>query len=122
MSQARRAFQRLVEEALAQVPAEFQPYLDNVEILIEEDPDDETLDRLGIPEDETLFGLYVGTPLTERGHDPAAFPDRILLFRGPLLDEFEDPEDLKREVVTTLLHEIAHHFGIDEERLEELGY
>lgn len=104
------------------VPAEFQPYLDNVEILIEEDPEDEVLDRLGIPEDETLFGLYVGTPLTERGHDPAPFPDRILLFRGPLMDEFEDPEDLKREVVTTVLHEIAHHFGIDEERLRELGY
>lgn len=122
MTLARPSFKRLVAEALEQVPEEFLPYLDNVEILIEEEPDIVLLDRLGIPEDETLFGLYVGTPLTERGHDPAAFPDRIFLFRGPLLDAFDDPENLRREVLTTVLHEIAHHFGIDEARLEELGY
>jgi predicted Zn-dependent protease with MMP-like domain len=111
-----------VAEALEQLPEEFRPYLDNVEILIEEDPEAALLDRLGVPDDETLYGLYVGTPLTERGHDPAPLPDRILLFRGPLMDDFEEPEELRREVAITVLHEIAHHFGIDEERLRELGY
>lgn len=122
MSVSRGTFRQLVVEALDRLPSEFQPYLENVDILIEEEPDDELLDRLGVPEDETLFGLYVGTPLTERGHDPALFPDRILLFRGPLMDNFDEPEELRREVAITVLHEIAHHFGIQDERLRELGW
>lgn len=122
MSRSDHAFRRLVAEALDSLPEEFRPYLDNVEVFIEEELDGELLDRLGIPPDETLYGLYMGTPLTERGHGPAPVPDRILLFRGPLMDDFEDPDELRREVTTTVLHEIAHHFGIDEERLRELGY
>lgn len=122
MTQAKQTFRFLVAEALEQLPEEFRPYLDDVEILIEDEPDNGLLDRLGIPDDETLYGLYVGTPLTERGHDPTQFPDRILLFRGPLMDDFDDPDELRREVATTVLHEIAHHFGIGEERLRELGY
>ena len=122
MSRPGPAFRRLVAEALDLLPEEFRPYLDNVEVFIEEELDEELLARLGIPQDETLYGLYLGTPLTERGHDPAAFPDRILLFRGPLTEDFEDPEELRREVMLTVLHEIAHHFGIGEDRLRELGY
>ncbi len=103
------SFPRLVDEALALLPEEFRPFLDNVVIQIEEAEGD-------------LYGLYLGTPLTERGHDPAPLPDRILLFRRTLLEDFPEPWALRRQVAITVLHEIAHHFGLDEERLEELGW
>ncbi len=102
-------FRKLVDEALALLPPEFQPYLDNVVIQIDE-------------ADGDLYGLYLGTPLPERGHDPSPLPDRILLFRRTLMEDFPEPEELRREVAITVLHEIAHHFGIDEDRLEELGW
>lgn len=109
MTAKREAFQKLVDEALESLPAEFRPYLENVVIQIEEGEDD-------------LYGLYLGTPLPERGHDPGPLPDRILLFRRALMEDFPDPEELRREVAITVLHEIAHHFGIGEDRLEELGW
>ncbi len=109
MTASREAFRRLVDEALATLPTEFQPYLDNVVIQIEEGEAD-------------LYGLYLGTPLPERGHDPSPLPDRILLYRRVLEADFPDPEELRREVVITVLHELAHHFGLGEARLEELGW
>jgi predicted Zn-dependent protease with MMP-like domain len=115
------AFRKLVAEALDQIPAEFRPYLENVEILVEDWPSEELLAALEIPEDEGLYGLYSGTPLLDRSFDYAGFPDRITLFRGALLEDFPEPDDLRREVRLTVLHEIAHHFGIGEDRLEELG-
>jgi predicted Zn-dependent protease with MMP-like domain len=109
MNARHETFRQLVQEALAELPAEFRPYLDNVVIQIEEAEGD-------------LYGLYLGTPLPERGHDPAPLPDRILLFRRTLMEDFPDPGDLRREVKVTVLHELAHHFGLDEARLEELGW
>lgn len=109
MTAKREAFRKLVDEALESLPAEFRPYLDNVVIQIEEGEDD-------------LYGLYLGTPLPERGHDPSALPDRILLYRRTLEQDFPDPEELRREVIITVLHELAHHFGIGEDRLEDLGW
>jgi predicted Zn-dependent protease with MMP-like domain len=115
------AFKKLVAEALESIPAEFRRYLENVEIVVEDWPSENLLSAMEIPEDEGLYGLYSGTPLTERHFDYAELPDRITLFRGPLLEDFPEQDDLRREVALTVLHEIAHHFGIDEDRLEELG-
>lgn len=117
-----REFEKLVEEGIALIPAELRSLVSNVQIVIEDVPSAELLDKLGVPEDETLFGLYTGTPLTERTHEYAALPDRITIFCRPLLEEFDEPDDLRREVARTVIHEIAHHFGIDEDRLAELGW
>lgn len=114
-------FRIQVREALELIPAEFRPYLENVEILVEDWPGPELLASMEIPEDEGLYGLCTGTPLTERAFDHSDLPDRITLYRGPLLEDFPDPEELRQEVALTLLHEVAHHLGIDEDRLEELG-
>jgi predicted Zn-dependent protease with MMP-like domain len=119
---SRAQFEKLVEEGLALVPAEFRRLIDNVEITIEDEPTAEVLDDLGVPEDETLFGLYEGTPLTERTGESATFPDRIIIYRRPLLDEFTDPATIRREVARTVIHEVAHHFGIADDRLTELGW
>jgi predicted Zn-dependent protease with MMP-like domain len=96
--------------------------LDNVQIVVEDEPSEELLVEMGVPVDETLFGLYTGTPLTERTGEYAGMPDRITIFRLPLLDECDDKNQLQREVARTVIHEIAHHFGIDESRLAELGW
>ncbi len=115
-------FKELVAESLAMIPAEFREYLDNVEIVIEEEPCTEVKRELRIRPGHLLFGLYSGVPLTERSHDPAAFPDRITLFKKALLTQCENLEELRYQVITTVLHEVAHHFGIGEERLAELGW
>lgn len=117
-----REFEALVEQGIAMIPAELRSLISNVDLAIEDEPSGELLDELGIPEDETIFGLYSGTPLTERTTEYAALPDRITIFRRPLLDEFDDPGELRREVARTVIHEIAHHFGIGEDRLVELGW
>jgi predicted Zn-dependent protease with MMP-like domain len=116
------AFRRLVDEALALVPEEFGPYLSSVAVVIEDWAPDALLDELEVPGDETLYGLYSGRPLTEGPRESGELPPRITLYRGPLLEDCADEEDLRREIATTVIHEIAHHFGIDEARLDELGW
>jgi predicted Zn-dependent protease with MMP-like domain len=122
MQMSDRAFRRLVEEALARVPAEFRPYLDGVPVVVVDWPPDALLDELGVPEGETLCGLYSGRPLTGGAPQTGDLPPRITLYRGPLLEDCDDEQDLRDEIATTVIHEIAHHFGIDEDRLEELGW
>jgi predicted Zn-dependent protease with MMP-like domain len=117
-----RAFRRLVDEALGLVPAEFRPYLEGVSVVLEDWPPDALLDDLGVPEDDTLYGLYSGHALTDGPRESGDLPPRITLYRGPLLEDCEDEDDLRDEIATTVIHEIAHHFGIDEARLEELGW
>ncbi|WP_107705299.1 metallopeptidase family protein [Nocardioides allogilvus] len=108
------AFDRLVEEALDSLPAEIAARVDNVVVLIEEHAP---------PEDPDLLGIYDGVALTERAANHAGdLPDRILLFRDNLLEMCATPEELADEVRITVVHEIAHHFGIDDARLDELGY
>ena len=116
------AFRRLVDEALALVPAEFQAHLVGVSLVIAEWAPEEVLDELGVPEDETLYGLYSGRALTEGPAESGELPPRITLYRGPLLEDCEDEAELRDEIATTVIHEIAHHFGIDEDRLTELGW
>lgn len=117
-----QVFKDLVAEALGLIPAEFREHLENVEVVIEEEPRAEMAQELRLRSGHVLFGLYTGIPLTERTHDPAAFPDRITLFRKALLAQCEDREELRYQVITTVLHEVAHHFGIGEARLSELGW
>lgn len=118
-------FEELVGRALDLLPARFQEHLENVGVVIEDAPDGALLESLGMdpgdPED-TLFGLYEGTPLTERFHDDVLLPDTITIFRRPLLEFCESEREVVEEVRITVLHEIGHFFGLDEDRLEELGY
>ena len=109
------AFDALVDRALDQIPDELAALVHNVVVLVEDEPPE------GEPDD--LLGLYEGVALTERwGTPPLELPDRILVFRGPLLDVCDSEEELVEEVRITVVHEIAHHFGIDDDRLHELGY
>jgi predicted Zn-dependent protease with MMP-like domain len=111
---AREEFEVLVAEALDQIPAELAAMIDNCVILVEDRPP---------VDDPSLLGLYEGIPLTERGESyGGALPDRILIFREPILAICDTVEDVVDEVHITVVHEIAHHFGIDDERLHELGY
>jgi predicted Zn-dependent protease with MMP-like domain len=113
-------FYEMAAKALAELPPELAELLDNVAILVEDWPEPELL-RPDDP-DDTLYGLYEGTPLTERGSGYyGVLPDRITIFRGPLERDFA-PEELEEEVRVTVVHEIAHFFGFDEERIEELGW
>ncbi len=116
-----RPFEELVGLALDAVPEPFAVALDEVAIVIEDEPTDEQRQENHIASDETLYGLYEGVPRTEWGADWAAVPNRITLFRLPLEADFADPDDLADEVWVTVIHELAHHLGIDDERLTELG-
>lgn len=114
------AFEQLVKEAVASVPAEFQPYMENIEIIIQDYPTEEQLQSVGLSPPHTLLGLYHGVPLTERGISNPLLPDQITLFRGPLLERYGADEQLRKQVRRTVLHEIAHFFGITDHRLHEL--
>ncbi len=107
-------FEELVGDALDSVPEGLLAMLDNVVVLVEEEPP---------ADDPHLLGLYEGVPLTERGHDyAAAIPDTVTLFRGPILRMCATADDVVREVRVTVVHELAHHFGIDDDRLTDLGW
>jgi predicted Zn-dependent protease with MMP-like domain len=107
-------FEEHVRAALESLPPELQRAMSNVEIVVEDEN----------REDPDLFGLYLGIPLTERGESYAGvLPDKIAIYRIPLEEEFgDDPDVLEDEIRITVVHEIAHHFGIDENRLSELGW
>jgi predicted Zn-dependent protease with MMP-like domain len=115
-------FEILVEGALADLPAEFRRLLEDVAIVIEDVPDEDQSALGGADEDGWLYGLYEGVPATEWGADMVAFPNKISLFRIPLETDFPDPGELQDEVRRTVIHELAHHAGISDERLDELGY
>ena len=110
-----------MERALAGIPMPFRAALDEVAIIIDDEltPDQRRVNDLG--PDEELYGLYEGVPRTEYGADWATMPNRITLFRLPLEEDFPDPHDLAEEVRITVIHELAHHLGIDDDRLDELG-
>jgi len=116
-------FNRLVARALRSLPQEFREKLENVAILVEDVPGPETLARMGMGPYDTLLGLYEGIPLTGRdqGYN-LVLPDRITLFRLPILESCEKAEDVVREVRKTVIHEIAHFYGIDDEELDRMGY
>ncbi|HYO00064.1 MAG TPA: metallopeptidase family protein [Actinomycetota bacterium] len=111
-----RQFEELVDQAMRELPEELMSRISNLQIAIEESPP-------ASAEDAEVLGLYEGVPLTERGADYfGVMPDLITLYKCNIEDEAEDAEDVKEVVRVTVLHEIAHHFGIDDDRLEELGW
>ncbi|HET9455810.1 MAG TPA: metallopeptidase family protein [Candidatus Limnocylindrales bacterium] len=114
-------FERLVERALAGIPSPFRESLREVAIVIDDEPSASQRAENELGPDDTLYGLYEGVPRTEYGADWAAVPNRITLFRLPLEEDFPDPDDLADEVRITVIHELAHHLGIDEDRLGQLG-
>jgi predicted Zn-dependent protease with MMP-like domain len=114
-------FERLVEEALEQLPAEFREALENVAVMVQEEPSDEDLDEVGIasddPDRDELLGLYQGVPLPERDSFYSALPDRVLIFRGPILRSCESRRQVLREIRETVQHELGHYFGLEEDEL-----
>ncbi|WP_078955930.1 metallopeptidase family protein [Streptomyces sp. NRRL B-1140] len=114
LEMTRDRFEELVSEALDQIPPELARVMDNVAVFVEDEPP---------ADDPELLGLYEGTPLTERGEWYAGvLPDRITVYRGPTLRYCETPEEVVHEVAVTVVHEVAHHFGIEDARLHELGW
>jgi predicted Zn-dependent protease with MMP-like domain len=117
----KRRFEQLVERALDSLPEELQSLLDNVVIFIEDHPSPETLRDMGVPRGDTLLGLYDGVPQTERTSQYGLVPpDRITLFQRPIEESCKMEEEIPEQIRRTVLHEVAHHFGIDEERMEEI--
>ena len=114
-------FERLVERALADLPPAAQRLLEQVAVVIEDEPSLDQLEEHGDDPDDTLYGLYEGTPIVEWAADSVPFPNKITLFQFPLEDDFPDPDDLADEVRRTVLHELGHHVGIDDHRLAELN-
>jgi len=107
-------FDELVSDALDRIPEPLTALMDNVVVLVEAEPP---------PDDPDLLGLYVGTPLTDRDSGYTFRPpDQVFVYRGPLLRMCEDAEDLADEIEVTVVHEIAHHFGIDDEQLHAWGW
>ena len=115
------SFERLVDRALASIPDPYRIALDDVAIVIEDEPSREQLRENGIEPGDSLYGLYEGVPRAEYAADWVTAPNRISLFRLPLEEDYPDPRELEEEVRLTVLHELAHHLGIDDDRLDELG-
>jgi predicted Zn-dependent protease with MMP-like domain len=114
-------FEALVAVALDAIPEPFASALEEVAVVIADDPTPEQRRENDIGPDETLYGLYEGVPRTSWGADWVEIPNRITLFRLPLEEDFADPDELADEVWLTVIHELAHHLGIDDDRLHELG-
>lgn len=115
---------KVVAQVLDRLPRQFREQLRNVEFVVERRPSAKLLRSEGLdPRMDTLYGLYQGVPLPDRSSlDPPLLPDKISIFAEPLLRDFTDPEELRDEIRLTVLHEIAHYFGMDEEEVEDLGY
>ena len=116
----RGRFRRLVVRALESIPPEFAPYLDNIAIVIEREPSRGDLRDGRVADTDELFGLYVGVPLTDRAGGAPSLPARIVIYQGPLERHFR-PDQIPRQIRKTVVHEVAHHFGIDDARLDRLG-
>ena len=118
-----REFDLAVEQALERIPEEFLRHIEEVTILVEEEPSEEVLADLGVPAGDTLFGAYFGVPVGEKSvFDTAIEPDVIVIYKRPLEAYCETLEELTEEIEITVVHEVAHHFGIDEEALARYGY
>ncbi|HWH37529.1 MAG TPA: metallopeptidase family protein [Candidatus Limnocylindrales bacterium] len=114
-------FEELVAQSLDELPAHIQQLLENVAVVIEDEPTPDQLRENDMAPDETLYGLYEGTPGIIYGADWAATPNKISLFRLPLEQDFPDPAELADEVRRTVVHELAHHAGLDDHRLADYG-
>ena len=117
----RSAFQQLVEEALREIPRTFRDAMKNVAVIVEDDPPPHILQEMEIEPPDSLFGLYQGTPLPERGWGYGnALPDRISIYQRPIESACEDDEEIRDCVAETVIHEFGHYFGMDEDQIEEI--
>ena len=116
-------FARFVEQALAELPEPFASHIEQITVEIKDRPTRQQLRSVGLDPDELLFGLYQGVALPDRSVEHSGvLPDRILIFQEDHEIACDSPAQLVEEIRTTVLHEIGHHFGMDEDRLDELGY
>jgi predicted Zn-dependent protease with MMP-like domain len=113
-------FEDLVADALDSLPEDIERAMQNVEVVVEDEPPPDVI--AGFMRGGELLGLYQGVPLTERGHYSNVLPDKISIYRGPITRVARSPERIKEQVRRTVIHEVAHHFGIDDARLHELGW
>jgi predicted Zn-dependent protease with MMP-like domain len=116
-----RDFEQLVVEALDELPRRFRRYVQNIAVVVEAAPSRELLEAMELWPEGTLLGLYEGVPLTERGYGFGnVLPDRITIFQRPIEDMCHTAHDIKQAVQGTVLHELGHYFGLDDEQLDEL--
>jgi predicted Zn-dependent protease with MMP-like domain len=117
----RAEFERLVEEALRDIPRRFRRAMQNVAVVVEDEPSPELLAEMGIGPEDTLLGLYQGIPLPERSWGYGnALPDRISIYQRPIEEEYETEEDIRNCVAETVIHEFGHYFGMSEEQIGEI--
>lgn len=115
------AFQELVRDAIDTLPDEFLRFMENVDVVVQRFPTRRQLAAVGLKSRYSLLGLYEGTPLTERGsHYSFVLPDKITIFQAPIESICATDEAIRREIQDTVIHELGHHFGIDEARMTEL--
>jgi predicted Zn-dependent protease with MMP-like domain len=123
MKLSQEEFDEIATRAIGRIPEELREYLENIVISVQDKPSAELLAEMGMEPDDTLLGLYHGVALTDRSAvEPPMYPDTIFLFQEPIEDMCDTVEEIEEEIEITVVHEIAHFFGIDEDRLEELGY
>lgn len=117
----RKRFDRLVAEAVQSIPPRFRDEMQNLSIVVDDEPDDDLLAEMGIEPPDTLFGLYQGTPLPERSWSHGnTLPDRIVLFQGPIEDSCDSDDEVIVAIGETLIHEVGHYFGLSEEEIQEI--
>ena len=117
----RERFTELVEEALREIPRRFRTAMKNVAVIVEDDPPPHVLEEMEVEPGDSLFGLYQGTPLTERGWGYGnTLPDRISIYQNPIEDACEDEDEIRDCVAETVIHEFGHYFGLSEEEIEEI--
>jgi predicted Zn-dependent protease with MMP-like domain len=117
----RAAFERLVTEAIALIPKRFRREIRNLALVVEDEPSPDLLEEMDIEPPDSLYGLYQGTPLTERRWDYGnTLPDRITLYQKPIEEDCEDEDEVRAVIGETLIHEVGHYFGLSEEEIEEI--
>jgi predicted Zn-dependent protease with MMP-like domain len=118
---SRSEFEQLVERALRKLPRRFRARLENIAVVVEDWADDDTLEEVGIEPPDTLYGLYRGTDLTRRDASyGAVLPDVIAIYQGPIQEDCETVEEMEELVRDTVVHEVGHYFGLDDDRLSDL--
>ena len=123
MKISEKEFDKIVKKAIKRIPSDIRGYLNNIAISVKNRPTEKMMEKMDVPPDAILFGVYQGIPLIERSvTSPPLFPDTILLFQEPIEEICENKEEIEDQIEITVVHEIAHFFGISEERLRELGY
>ena len=121
MKLSRREFEKLVERALTRLPGRFRERIENVAVVVEDWADDDTLAEMEIEPPDTLYGLYRGTDLTRRdSFYGGVLPDTITIYQGPIEEDCDSREEMEGLIRDTVIHEVGHYFGLDDDRLEEL--